>query len=289
MQSNDELLAEIHREVLEARGATIKTDNSVRNLAQDVRRIAERQQGFERKAIWNSGVAYILFALLCFCGLFLFFRASMARTRTEQQVVDQQRTTLEQRAGEFEAEIERRRESERAAYEFYELLTSGRSAEVVERWNTVQGRLTDRATIELFRREVERLRNDLAVASFELGRQHARNEQWEVARDAFTRSIAYVDVAPYSPELYFHLAESLYHLDDYHTAVRYFDMAIEAASMDRAQSILAHFHRAESLQRSDRTLEALEAYRAFARRYDDHYWASTARARISRIESQQAE
>jgi tetratricopeptide (TPR) repeat protein len=286
MDSNEELLKDIHREVLETRGATIKTDNAVKNLATEIRQLSDRQSGSERRAFFNSGMAYALFAILSFCGLFLFFRASMGRTRVEQQVSEQQRADTEQRASELESELERWRESSRAAYEFYELLSSGRSAEVVERWSSVQGRLTDRATIELFRREVERLRNELAVAAFELGVQNARNQRWEVARDAFTRSIAYVDVAPYSPELYYYLGESLYQLDDYHTAVRYFDLAIEADRMERSQAIIAYFHRAEALQRSDRALEAAEAYRLFIRRFDEHHWSSTARSRLARMEEE---
>jgi TolA-binding protein len=284
----EEVLREVHREVIETRGATIKTDNAVRNLAGELKQIATRQDGYERRATVNSVAAYILFAVVAFAGLLLFFRAALSRAELDHQLVDQQRTALETRMADLESELERRRESERAAYEFYELLMSGRGVDVVERWSVVQGRLTDRATIELFRLEVDRLRHQLAREAYELGLQNARNQLWEVARDSFTRSISYVDVAPYSPSLYFHLGEALYNLDDYASAIRYYDLTIADGSMDRPQAILAYFHRAECLQRTDRTLEAIEAYRLFARRYDDHHWAGTARSRIERLEERAA-
>jgi tetratricopeptide (TPR) repeat protein len=283
----EDLLRELHREAMETRGATIKTDNSIRSLAGEIRQITERQLGYERRATVNSIVAYVLFASLSFGGLLMFFRASLSRAEIDRALVDEQQLSLQTRVEELEGEVERRRESERAAYEFYELLTSGRSADVVERWTVVQGRLTDRATIELFRREVDRIRHELAREAYELGLQNARNQLWEVARDAFTRSIAYVDVAPYSPSLYFHLAEALYNLDDCGTAIRYYDLSATAGSMERQQAILSHFHRAECLQRTERPLEAIEAYRQFARRYDDHHWAATARSRVERMEERQ--
>jgi hypothetical protein len=285
----EDLLRELHREAMETRGATIKTDNSIRSLAGEIRQITERQSGYERRATMNSVVAYVLFASLSFGGLLLFFRASLSRAEADRALFDEQQSSLQNRVLELEGEVERRRESEQAAYEFYELLTSGRSADVVERWSVAQGRLTDRATIELFRLEVDRLRHELAREAYELGLQNARNQLWEVSRDAFTRSIAYVDVAPYSPSLYFHLAESLYNLDDCGTAIRYYDLSMTTGTMERPQAILSHFHRAECLQRTDRPVEAIEAYRQFARRYEDHHWSGTARSRVERLEERQQE
>jgi tetratricopeptide (TPR) repeat protein len=280
----EELLRELNREVIETRGATIKTDHAVRNLSAEFRTLAQRQSERDGRAWVHSATAYVLFAGLSFGGLFAFFRASVSGNQAEVAMARQQTEALEQRMTEIQLELDRRRESERAAYEFHELLVSGRGVDVLERWTNVQGRLTDRATIELFRREIDRIRHSLARDAFEQGTQAGRNQQWESARDAFLRSMAYVDVAPYSPELYFHLAEALYHLDDSATAIRYYDLALEAGRMDRQQSILAHFHRAECLQRAERPLEAIEAYRLFARRFEDHHWSSTARVRVERME-----
>lgn len=284
MERVDELFRDLEQEVIETRNQTIKTDNSLRNLAGDIKAIAKRQEAYEGRIVVNSVAAYVIFAALAFLGLFLFFKASISRAQLDRELVTQQQVAQEDRVGELEAEMERRREAENEAYEFFELLASGRRDEVVERFPTVQGRLIDRATIELFRREVDRIRHELAAEAFALGQQHFENERWQEARDILTRSMGYVELAHYSPELHYMLAESLFELDDYAGAIRYYDLAIEADALGRTPSIIATFHRAEALRRVDRYHEAVEAYRYFLRRYETHSWAGAARDRIASVQ-----
>lgn len=284
MDRVDDLLRELHSEIIETRTQVIKTDNAVRNLGGELKAIARRQESYERRLTVNSSVAYVLFAALSFLGLLLFFRASIARTELDEALVAQEAAALEGEIQTLTADLERRRESERAAYDFYELLASGRRDEVVERFPTVQGRLLDRATIELFRREVDRIRLELASETYQAGIQHFENEQWQDARDALTRSQAYVDTTAYASDLHYRLGEALYQLGDDAGAIRYFDLALPTGELTRQQQIVAAFHRAESLRRLDRSLEAADAYRQFARRFDSHYWAATARARAAAID-----
>jgi tetratricopeptide (TPR) repeat protein len=285
MDRLDELLTNLNREVIEARNATIKAENSLKNLAGDIRQVSRRHEHLERR-IWIGSIgAYVLFATLSFAGALLFFRAALGTRGLERELVARDTAELQTRVEALENELERVRTSEREAWTFYELLASDRRTEVLERWPNVQGRLVDRTTIELFRREIEGLRHDLAREAFDVGLRAARAEQWTDARDAFARSVAYVETAPYSPTLHFHLAEALYHLAEHSAATRYYDLAIESGVLTRQESILALFHRAEALQRAGREAEAVEAYRAFERRFGDHYWAATARDRIARLGS----
>ena len=288
MDRIEELFRDLEQEVIETRSQTIKTDNSLRNLTGDIKGIAKRQEAYERRFVVNSVAAYVLFAALAFAGLLLFFRASIARNQLDRELVSDQQASFEERITELEAELDRRRESEREAYEFFELFASDRRDEVVERFPTVQGRLIDRATIELFRREVERIRLELAHESFELGLQHWENDRWQEARDGFVRSMAYVELTHYSPSLHFHLGESLFELDDYAGAIRYYDLALESNDLNRNDSIVAHFRRADALRRVERFNEAIDAYRLFLRRYESHYWAGAARDRIASIQRRMA-
>jgi TolA-binding protein len=285
-ERTDELLRELHREVVDARNATIKTDNSLKSLAGEIKIIARRQEDYERRIIINSVGAYVLFATIAFLGLLLFFRAALLRYRADEERFAAETASVERRVSEIEGELERRRQSEREAYEFFELLASGRRDEVVERFPTVQGRLIDRATIELFRREVDRIEQELADEAWQSGLQHVQNEQWADARDAFTRSLAFVENPPYAPSLHFQLAEALYSLNDYASASRYYQLSLDSGQLGRTDQITAMYHRAESLQRSERDNEALEAWRQFNRRFSEHPWAPTARQRIERLESQ---
>lgn len=289
MERLDERLRELQHEQIETRNQSIKTDNALTTLAGEIRTITRRQDAYERRLYINSAAAYALFALLSFAGLFAFFRASAQRAAVDHELVDAEKAQLLSNIDDLEDELARRREAEREAYDFYELLASGRRGEVVERFPSVQGRLVDRATIELFRREVESMRVDLARESYEVGTQHFEDERYQETRDALTRSLGYVEVAPYSPDLYFRLGEALYELDDHAGALRYLSLAAEYGELPRQQALRAAFHRAESLRRLERFPEALEAYQLFIRRFDGHYWVGTARARAEAIEDRLAE
>jgi tetratricopeptide (TPR) repeat protein len=288
MDRIEELVRDLNQEIIETRSQTIKTDNSLRNLVGDIKEIAKRQEGYERRFVVNSVAAYVLFAALSFVGLLLFFKASVSRNQIDRELVAQQQEESEARVAELEADLERRRQSEREAYEFFELLASGRRDEVVERFPTVQGRLIDRATIELYRREVERIRHELAREAYDLGVQNYDNELWQDTRDAFLRSLAYVELTHYSPDLHYRLGEALYELNDYGGAVRYYELTLATDALNRTDSVTASFHKAEALRRLERYPEALDAYRHFLRRYESHSWAATARQRVASIERRMA-
>ena len=69
MREVDDELRDIKREIIESRGLVIKTNNLTNALSADVKSIAKRQQGYERRISWNSATAYIVFVLVVFTAL----------------------------------------------------------------------------------------------------------------------------------------------------------------------------------------------------------------------------
>ena len=78
-------LEEIKREIVESRSLTIKTNNLVNALAADVKSIAKRFQGYERRLTWNSATAYAVFvAIVLFAGkVILDARVDAIRAQTK--------------------------------------------------------------------------------------------------------------------------------------------------------------------------------------------------------------
>lgn len=285
MDRMDSRLRELNQELIETRNLTIKTDNAVRNLTSEVRELSKLQESFQRRTVWSSATAYILFVVLTFTGLFLFFRAATSRTSADEELVASQQQSYEARVRELQQELERRREAERQAWSFYELLETGEPEAVVERFPEVQARLIDRATVELYRREVDRIRQELASDAFSEGMRAFSEERWQQARDAFLRSSGYREFAPYTPELNYHLAEALFQLDDHATATRYYNLALSSDELSGRNQATATYHLAESLRAIGRDREALEAYRNFSRNFSGHPWRSAADARASMLEN----
>ena len=75
MRDIDDEVRQIKKEIVESRGLVIKTNNLVNALGADIKSIAKRQAGYERRLNWNSGVAIAVIGVLSFVGLKLYFDA----------------------------------------------------------------------------------------------------------------------------------------------------------------------------------------------------------------------
>src|SRR5258708_30639958 len=88
----DEELRELKSEIIETRGLIIKSNKLTNAQSADLKRIAKRQQSYERRLVWNSATAYIVFVLVVFVALKLAWdaRVDAVRAETEQtrQAVD---------------------------------------------------------------------------------------------------------------------------------------------------------------------------------------------------------
>src|SRR5688572_26667206 len=91
-------LEEIKREIVESRSLSIKTNNLVNALAADLKSIAKRQQGYERRVFVNSATAYALTiaVILVFVKLAWDIRLETVRGESRESVV---------RASELEKEL----------------------------------------------------------------------------------------------------------------------------------------------------------------------------------------
>lgn len=283
MDRIDARLRELQQEQIETRNLTIKTDHAVRTLAGEVRDLTRMQEAFQKRSLWSSGTAYVLFTLLVLGGMFLFFQATSNRERLDEAYVNEQIGQYESRVLELEAELERRKEAEREAWAFFELLEKGGKEEVVERFPNLQGRLMDRASVELFRREVDRIRQQLAADAWATGMRAHANSRWAEARDAFLRSRSYSEFTSYTAQLNYYLGDSLFHLNDFTDAVRYYNVAIASGELSRDLEPLATYRLGESLRSLGRDREALDAYTSFIQRFPSHPWKSASETRATAL------
>ena len=83
MRDVDDEVRQIKKEIVESRGLIIKTNNLVNALGADIKSIAKRQAGYERRLNWNSGVAIAVIGVLSFVGLKLYFDAQIGGVRSE--------------------------------------------------------------------------------------------------------------------------------------------------------------------------------------------------------------
>ncbi|MBX3228154.1 MAG: tetratricopeptide repeat protein [Labilithrix sp.] len=213
MHEVDEELREIKREIIESRASVIKTNNLTNALSADIKSIAKRQQTYERRLSWNSATAYIVFVVVVFAALKLAWdaRVDQIKAETEQRAQDNERLRKESR--EAQKRDEDRARAESRAAQFYELIRTGKRAEIVEQWEQVKKEPLSKAEAAMFADAVERARNELAGQLYQQGMDKVRVQRWSEAATAFEESLKYKDDSSIGPSVRLGLSDSYRHLN----------------------------------------------------------------------------
>lgn len=272
-------LKSLRSEIIESRNLTIKTDNLIKNLSSDVRQIGKRQEKYEKRYVFNSVVAYVLFSVIIFLGLYLAFQAQVAREREAVDAAKVRIMDLQGRVQELESELERRREAEEQAYSLLRFLEEGKRDQLLTAFPQVRGKLVNRGEIELLRREVERINQGQAREAFEEGVKHYNGRRYEAARDAFLKSLSHVQSTTYAPELQGSLGMSLFRLKDYAGAATHLREALNyTLTKDVRNEIM--YTLGVALDQLDRGGEARAVYEAYVKRFAFDKRAPLAQKRV---------
>jgi len=209
MREADEEIREIKKEIIETRGLIIKTNNLANSLSADIKTIAKRQAGYERRFTWNGAVAYALFATLVFVGLKLALDAKVAGIEDERGVLRRQRDEAQTQ---LSASLRRAEERERAlvrAAELYDLVRQNKRREALEGYDAVARLQLSPVEARVFRDAVDRFELDLSMEVYRTGLNALRTERYAEAAEAFEESIRLAAEAPHVAEVRLQLAEAL--------------------------------------------------------------------------------
>ena len=227
MRDADEEIREIKREIIESRGLTIKTNNLVNSLGADVKSIAKRQAGYERRFNWNGGVFLVVVAVISFAGLKLASDARIREIESEMGNLDRQVEELEEELAEETRRAEERARAEAKAGAFYDLIRQQRRQEVVDQYEDVRGEKLSQAEAAFFRDTYDRFRLDLSVAAYQNGLEMMRNGRYAEAAERFQEAIRLRDEAAHIPSVKYHLARALRRLDRQSEAMVYARQVVE--------------------------------------------------------------
>jgi TolA-binding protein len=202
-------LDEIKREIVESRSLTIKTNNLVNALAADVNSIAKRQQNYERRQFWTSATAYVAtVVVLLIVGKFLVdARVEAERSQNQDQV--SKLSKLDKELNLLQSREEARSRIERKALAFYQLIRERKRREIIAQYDQVKDLDLSLTEKELFEREVESARGELALIAYQEGLDHIRAGRWHEAEQALTQSLEQKPDAAHSPGARYQLARAL--------------------------------------------------------------------------------
>lgn len=282
MQDLEDEIREIKREIIESRGLTIKTGNLVNALAADMKSIAKRQTGYERRLNWNSAAAYVLFATLAFVGLKLASDARIREMESEHSDLKARLHDIERELSEQMRRAERREHAEQTAAVYYEQIRNQKRAEVVAGFDNIKGEELSKAEAAFFRDTVERFRLDLSVQSFQQGLELLRTERFAEAANAFQEALRLKDDASHIPAVKYNLARALKRLGRQGEAI-VLAQAVVNQDTDRDLQDDALFVVADCAEELGRLDDARNALRQLMRRWPRSALALDARTRVQSL------
>ncbi len=278
----DEELRELKREIIETRGLIIKTNNLTNALSADLKSIAKRQQGYERRLVWNSATAYVVFVLVVFVALKLAWDARVDAVRAETEQTRQAVDRMSRELKEAQKRDEERAKAEAHAGSFYELIRQGKRAEVVEQFEALNKEPLTKTELAMFADAVDRARGELSIASYHQGLDHARVGRWHEAAQALEESLRYKDDAAHSPLARYNLADAYRHLARQRDAIPLL-IQLSEASPDKEVMDDATFLLAQCLIDIQAWNDAKNTLRSFSRRFSDSPYMNQVRTELADI------
>jgi TolA-binding protein len=280
MRDADDEIREIKTEIIESRSLIIKTNNLTNSLAADIKSIAKRQAGYERRFTWNSAVAYVLFATLSFVGLKLWSDVRINEIGSEKVELTRQVKELRHDLEEETRRAEKREQAEAKAAAFYALIRKKDYTRVVEGYDEIRQEQLSKAEAEFFSDTEERFRLQLSVNAYQAGLGLMRTGRYAEAAESFQDAIRLKEEASHVPAVKLDLARALLHLGRAGEATllaqEVIDQNIDKELQDDATWLLSEC--ADDLGNID---DARNALRALLRRWPRSALIPDARKRLS--------
>jgi TolA-binding protein len=282
MHEVDDELREIKREIIESRGLVIKTNNLTNALSADIKSIAKRQQGYERRLAWNSATAYVVFVVVVFAALKFAVDARVDAIEAQSKHLRDENARMKQ-----DLDDSRQREAERNAAEleaarFYDLVREGRRVDVIKGWEAMKNKPLTKSEVQLFAEAVKKAKVDQATQLYLQGLDSARLQRWQEAAAAFEESLHYDDAASVSPSAKLQLASAYRKLHKQKEAIAILSPLTEEAGdrevLDDALEQLA-WCQTEIESYND----AKNTWRTLLRKFPDSHYAPEAKLALTTL------
>lgn len=236
-------LEEIKREIVESRALTIKTNNLVNALAADLKSIARRQQGAERRNVLTSATAYAITVAVILLLVKVAWDYRVQATRETKQSSTGQVEELRKKVDELERRQQEELAARRTASETYELVRRGELRAFLEAVPKLEGLTLTPTEKRVFDDAAARARSDLSLTAYQTGLDHARTGRWHEAQVALRESLELDPNASHAPRANYQLARALRRLGQHGEAMtiltRLTASSSDAEILDDATFLLA--------------------------------------------------
>lgn len=276
----DREIREIKREIIESRGLVIKTNNLTSTLGSDLKSIAKRQAGYERKLTINSAVAYVLTVGVIFVGAYVASDQRARRFEAELHALDQQKQALQN-----ELEIKQRNKASRekalrSASKLVEYINRGDREKLLSEVTKVGRAELSPIETQYFDDASDRFRTELSMLSFQEGLEHMRQKRFEESVTALERSLNFVEEGVHVGRVRLYLSRSLRLQGKQQESVTVLRQLLDSDLIDRELAAEARWQLAICYIELHKRDEARRELRYIITKFPTSQWARAARPKM---------
>jgi TolA-binding protein len=276
-------LEEIKREIVESRSLSIKTNNLINALSADLKSIAKRQQGYERRVFVNSATAYAVTIAVILLFVKLAWDVRLDTVRDESRESRERVAQLEKELKALQGREEARARLNRRAAEFHQLITLNKRRELIDGFSEIAKLDLTPTERSVFEAAVERARNELSLIAYQNGLDHARMGRYHEAQQALRESLKYKADAAHSPQANLALARSLVKLGLHREAI---PILMQLSEVSADKDVMDEATLALALAQLDIQAwnDAKSTLRAFLRRFPSSAHINEAKAKLAQVQ-----
>jgi TolA-binding protein len=278
-------LKEIKKEIIEARGLIIKSNNLTNSLSAEVRTIAKRQTTYERHMYWNSIAAYIIFVVLLFlAGYFFYYQrqsaleGSVLKEKTRADKAESELKDLKKATDHAAVKTE---PSDLAA--LYDMIHDGKRQEAIDAYDKVNPASLTALENKLLKDAVDGFRLDLSMQHYAKALDLMNTKKYAEAVEEFRISLQFKSDAGHAADAKIQMAEALRLQGKPREAIAILQRLMEE-HLDRELSDDAYWFLALAHEDAHQKDEARSVLRALLRQYPDSQYYRSARIRQAELQ-----
>jgi TolA-binding protein len=277
--------SELRKEVVEARNLIIKTDNLLKNMHAELKRVGERQDEFARKQLFSSAVAYALFVIVLAAGAWAVARSDSAREREQSQAAESRSRELQQKLEASQRAEQGRREASDKAFRVFDQLATEKEGPGLSQAMSNAVRLERKELSQLEAKalddRVAALKTAVAQGALERGGQAVRRNDHKAVSLEYGRYLDMVGTTN-DPQIYFHLGYSRAQLKEFPASIDPLERFLKAQAQGKlAQS--AGYWLGMAYEETGATAKAAEAYNRAIALFPGSELAPVMRGRLRKL------
>lgn len=279
-------LIELRKEVVEARNLVIKTDNLLKNMHAEIKKMGIRQEDFAKRRTTSSATAYVLFAVIAMVGAFALARSESAQEREKSAANEARARQLAAQVDQLQAKEAARREVSEKAARVYGQIGSEKEGPALNQAMSSAVRIDRQMLSPLEAKALEdrvaSMKSTVAQAALDRGQRAYRLGDWKGAAVELGR---YVELSPGAePLVNFHLGHARAMNREWPGVIAPMEAFLKSAGSTKTAQT-AGFYLGQAYEETGNAGKANDAYQRAQSLYPGSDLAPLIRSRIRHLQA----